>query len=147
MRKPRFGRVAFMERDGGAAIVEFAIVLPLLLLLVFGIIDFGRALYIKNNLTSAVRSAGRVAAVQPDPAGADRTKVRQAVAQNAAEFGSAAVDTNTVTVTAVTTTAGKMITVTISNYPLTWITPLPKLVGYGDTLKLSTSSVFRWEMQ
>jgi len=41
--------------------VEFAIVLPILVLLVFGIIDFGHALYMKAEITSASREGARYA--------------------------------------------------------------------------------------
>lgn len=50
-------------RDRGAAAVEFALVLPLLLLIVFGIIDFGRALNAQITLTQAAREGARLDAV------------------------------------------------------------------------------------
>ncbi len=43
---------------GGAA-VEFALMLPLLLIMVFGITELGRALYQQNMLTKAVTSGAR----------------------------------------------------------------------------------------
>ena len=50
-------------RDRGAAAVEFALVLPLLLLVLFGIIDFGRALNAQLTLTQAAREGVRLAAL------------------------------------------------------------------------------------
>jgi Flp pilus assembly protein TadG len=50
-------------RDRGAAAVEFALLLPLLLLLVFGIIDFGRALNAQVTLTQAAREGARLASL------------------------------------------------------------------------------------
>lgn len=49
----------------GQALVEMAILLPLLLLLVMGIFEFGRAMYIKNTLTQAARAGARTAVVTP----------------------------------------------------------------------------------
>jgi len=47
--------------------VEFALLLPLLLLLVFGIVDFGRALNAQITLTQAAREGARLAALgQPN---------------------------------------------------------------------------------
>ena len=43
--------------------VEFALVLPLLVLFVFGIVEFGRAYNAKIQLTSAVREGARAAAL------------------------------------------------------------------------------------
>ena len=55
--------------DRGAAAVEFALLLPLLLLLVFGIIDFGRAINAQITLTQAAREGARLAALgQPNVA-------------------------------------------------------------------------------
>jgi Flp pilus assembly protein TadG len=45
--------------------IEFAIVVPLLLLLVFAIIDFGRFFTEYGQLVSAARDGARVAAVRP----------------------------------------------------------------------------------
>ncbi len=41
--------------ESGAAAVEFALVVPILLLLVLGIIEFGRAYNIQNSLSAAAR--------------------------------------------------------------------------------------------
>lgn len=46
-------------RQGGQSILEFAMVLPLMLLIVFGIIEFGRAYYQYNTLTKAIRDGAR----------------------------------------------------------------------------------------
>jgi Flp pilus assembly protein TadG len=54
--------------DRGAAAVEMALVLPLLLLLVFGIIDFGRMLNAQIALTEAAREAARAHVLGADPA-------------------------------------------------------------------------------
>ena len=43
------------RRDVGASAVEMAIVLPLLVLLVFGIIDFGRMLNAQIEISQAAR--------------------------------------------------------------------------------------------
>jgi Flp pilus assembly pilin Flp len=43
----------------GAAAVEFALILPLVTLLLFGIIDFGRLFFVQISLTSASREAVR----------------------------------------------------------------------------------------
>ena len=51
------------RRDAGASAVEMAIVLPLLALLVFGIIDFGRALNAQIQISQAAREGVRLAAL------------------------------------------------------------------------------------
>jgi Flp pilus assembly protein TadG len=48
-----------MRDQRGVAVVEFALVLPLLLLLLFGIVEFGMILYDKAVITSASRAAAR----------------------------------------------------------------------------------------
>jgi Flp pilus assembly protein TadG len=59
-RPPARGRPA---RDRGAVAVEFVLVLPVLLLILFGIIDFGRALNAQIVLTGAARDGVRLAAL------------------------------------------------------------------------------------
>jgi hypothetical protein len=54
------------RRQEGAVIVELAIVLPLLLLIAFGIIEFGVLLYNKQVVTNASREVAR-AAINPVP--------------------------------------------------------------------------------
>lgn len=50
------------KNERGAELVEFALVLPLLLLLVLGAIEFGRAYFTYNILAKAVRDGARYAA-------------------------------------------------------------------------------------
>lgn len=49
----------------GQALVELALVIFLLLLLVMGIFEFGRAMYVKNTLTHAARAGARAGVVTP----------------------------------------------------------------------------------
>jgi Flp pilus assembly protein TadG len=49
--------------DRGAVAVEFALLLPFLLLIVLGIIDFGRMLNAQETLTQAAREGARLAAL------------------------------------------------------------------------------------
>ena len=51
------------SNDRGAAAVEFALIVPVLLLLVFGIIEFSRLYNEQISLTNAARSAARVMAI------------------------------------------------------------------------------------
>ena len=53
----RLGRVR--PRDRGAAAVEFALVLPVLLMIIFAIIDFGRMLNAQITVTEAAREGAR----------------------------------------------------------------------------------------
>ncbi len=52
-----------LRRSQGQSLVEFALVLPVLLLIVFGILDFGRAIYEYNTVADAARQANRTAIV------------------------------------------------------------------------------------
>lgn len=54
--------MARLRMDTGAAAVEFALLLPILLTLVFGIIDFGRAYHAQVTLTHGAREGVRVLA-------------------------------------------------------------------------------------
>lgn len=56
----RWGR----HSEFGQALVEFAMIVPLLLLLLFALIDFGRGFYTWLLVTNAAREGARVAATQ-----------------------------------------------------------------------------------
>ena len=52
------------RRPLGQALVEFALVLPVFLLIVFGIIDVGRYVYVNNAFNQAAREAARYGSVE-----------------------------------------------------------------------------------
>jgi hypothetical protein len=67
--RPR-GRFGVLRRDQrGTALVEFALIAPLLFLLLFGIVDFGRALDYYNQVTQLAGQGARAAAVNRNPDG------------------------------------------------------------------------------
>jgi len=63
MNLPTEDSRARARRERGAALIEFAFILPVLILLVLGIIDFGRAYGAKQAMIHATREAVRVYAV------------------------------------------------------------------------------------
>jgi len=66
-----------LREERGASAVEFALIAPLLVLLVIGIIEFGHAFQVHGQLSAAAREGVRAMALQNDPAAA-RAAVRQA---------------------------------------------------------------------
>ena len=52
-----------LRSDRGQSLVEFALVVPLFLLLIFGLIDLGRGVFAYNAIQNAAREAVRVAIV------------------------------------------------------------------------------------
>jgi Flp pilus assembly protein TadG len=56
------------DRERGAAAVEFIFVLPVYLLLLVGIIEFGHLWYLRHALTNASREGARAAVVYYTPA-------------------------------------------------------------------------------
>jgi Flp pilus assembly protein TadG len=114
------------SNERGAAAVEFALVLPLLMLLLFGIIEFGRAYNAKVTLTHAAREGARALAVDDgDPI---------AVTKDAA----ASLDPSKITVTTTVCEPGETGEVT-ATYQMTFSIPL-----FGDwTSDLSATGAMR----
>ena len=56
-------RKLFFKDRGGQSLIEFAVLLPILLLVIFGITEFGRAILVKNVLHTASREGARLAVV------------------------------------------------------------------------------------
>jgi Flp pilus assembly protein TadG len=63
------GVLRLAKGERGTAVVEFALVAPLLFLIVFGIIEFGRILNAYNQLTQLAGQGARAAAVSFNPDG------------------------------------------------------------------------------
>jgi Flp pilus assembly protein TadG len=72
-----------LKAEHGQATVEFALVLPVLLLVVFGIVQFGIAFNNSLTLADAVRAAARAAVVNGQDLGTATTAAQQAAASSA----------------------------------------------------------------
>ncbi len=64
IRKRRRVRRPDQHRARAGAIVEFAVVLPLLLTILFGIIEYGYVFMVRQTLQHAAREGGRLASLQ-----------------------------------------------------------------------------------
>ncbi len=75
MVRQRWGK----DRQRGQGLVEFALILPLLLLIIMGIIDFGRMFFIYANLFNAAREASRYGLVDPGNQAAIQQAARERI--------------------------------------------------------------------
>ena len=72
------------REDRGAAALEFGLILPILVVLVFGVIAFGYMLSFRQALSQAAAEGGRAAAVKPaGTTNADRTTAARAAINDA----------------------------------------------------------------
>ena len=130
----------------GAIIVEFALVVPFLAIIVFGVIDMSRAYGQMNALDSALREGARYGSKWRNYAVGDYvTAVKNRVQQYATVYGFNGLDPNLVNV--FTTNGGsgavEYITVTVTAHPI----PLPILTNFlgVPALTLTRSVRYRWE--
>lgn len=118
--------------ERGTAVLELALVLPLLVLLVFGTLDVGRAIYIKNALANAARDGARFASVDPTNSACIQTVAAQR--SSLANLGAA-----DVTITRGSVDLGQPITVAVQS-TYTPITPLVGSLIGSSSLTLRSSA-------
>jgi Flp pilus assembly protein TadG len=82
-------RLTRRRGDRGQTIVEFALILPIFILVLVGIVDFGRAVYASSTIQNAAREAVRVAIVDQNVTVIETEAIEQAVALH---IGAADVD-------------------------------------------------------
>lgn len=112
-------------RDRGASAVEFALVAPLLLLLVFGVIDFGRLLNAQITITEAAREGARAATIDTaNPVNAAKARVLSASDEL---DGTVSIQSGS-TYCSPTSQAGSDAKI-ITQYDYKWITPVGDLAG------------------
>ena len=149
-------RLGKINNQNGAAMVEFAIVLPLLLMLIFGMIEFSVMLYDKAMLTNASREGTRLGILfRTDPIpvtgiGSIPDTVDNYLQNNLISLGQPnATWTTSVSGTCTAAGAGAPITVTVT-YPYDFLV-LPNLDIFGyfdflsDTLTLRATTTMRCE--
>ena len=136
----RFSPRLFARRTRAAAIVEFALVVPILFLLVWGIISFSRAYQRLNALSSSLREGARVASTL-DKLVTDasrRTEVLTHIHRFSTAFGFT-VDTSLVTIDA---SSGVDVRVRVVNYPI--FSGL-SFLGNLSSITVSREAIFRCE--
>jgi len=76
-----------LKREDGAALVEFALVISLLFLIIFGIIEFGRIFNAQITVTQAAREGARLGVVTLGDVETVKNKVKERAASVAASIG------------------------------------------------------------
>ena len=54
------------NRSRGQSLVEFALIIPVIVLVLFGVLDLGRGVFVYNTLAESARQANRLAIVDQD---------------------------------------------------------------------------------
>ena len=133
----------------GAVALEFALVFPVLLLLLVGIVDFGLVMGAQSQVANAAREGGRAGALtgmqseaesaakaaiasMPGATNSDTKVVVTCIKTDGSGCSMAGTDSNT----------GSTVTVTIT-YVHTWLSPV--VLGFLPTVKLQGQSMMRIE--
>jgi len=143
------------KAEGGQSLVEFAFVLPIFLLVLFAIIDFGMAFHAWITVTNSAREGGRLGSVHPSLASAGSPCLGQGslalciedrVRDTAGDLG----DDLAVTITNADGLPGESVVVDVS-YEYSLITPLSDVLAMisggsiGESFTLSSTADMRLE--
>jgi Flp pilus assembly protein TadG len=152
----RLRRCGLIREDGGQALVELALALPLLLLILVGIFEFARAYSIKQTLVNAAREGARTAVVQ-GATGTPNDSLVRVVVNSYASANNVSVDSTTITAAAPDGTArgsfgaaqsGDAVSVTVyDRYEFLLIGPVLGLIGetFRDGVNLGSRATMRME--
>jgi len=130
------------KKEGGQSLVEFALVLPIFLLILFAIVDFGMAFHAWITVTNSAREGARVGAVR-----ASAADIEQRVRDTAGVLDQ---DDLLVTVTNAEGDPGQSVVVDVS-YGYSLISPLAGIVNMvsggtiSGSLTLSSTADMRLE--
>jgi len=140
--------------EKGQSLAEFVLVLPIFLILVFAIIDFGLGFHAWLTVTNSAREGARLGAVRAPASGAcdndpstKATNITCRVKETAESLNQAKL---TSTVTNAQGTPGSSVVVKV-DYDYDLITPLDNMLGLisggkiGPTLKFSSKADMRLE--
>lgn len=138
------------RKDGerGQSLVEFTLILPIFLILVFAIVDFGMGLYSWITVTNAAREGARLGTV-----GADQASITARVRDTAGNLDNENLTvsvTNCVSGCVTTGDPGESVAVEV-DYEYHLITPLSNVLGLvsggeiGPTLTFTSTAEMRLE--
>jgi len=143
----------FKGREG-QALAEFALILPVVFLLIAGIIEFGRAWNIKQAVTDAAREGARLTVV------VDTRTITQVQTMVNTRLALASIDTTSPNPTTVTITpaafwkcptgvagaSGAEMSVRIATkYKMGWVGAMMNWLGGSSTITISSKSTMRNE--
>lgn len=120
--------------DRGAAAVEFAIVVPVLLIILLALVDFGRLFFVQVSIAAASREGARAASI--GRTSADVTAIVQSSAPGVARVSTlGTTDVLDVTEDPCSETANDTAIVT-TGVEFDWVTPVELLQFYDPTTEL-----------
>jgi Flp pilus assembly protein TadG len=133
--------------ERGSTLVEFAIGATVFLTVMFGVIEFGRALWVHNALSDAARRGARYAVVHTE---ADREAVKRVVVYGDAAGGTKPLVSNLTTDNVNVAysgfgLSGGTATVTITNYQFQFVVPIVstsiQMPNYSTTLTAESAGL------
>jgi Flp pilus assembly protein TadG len=119
------------QKEKGQSLLELALILPLLIIILAGVLDLGRLYYAYVAVTDAAAEGASYAAIHPEQS--DRDEVLQRAQE--ASRGLVQIDSSMVAVDCPTVASGAPITVTVS-YSFTVATPLINVIVPDGVLRL-----------
>ncbi len=129
-----------LRDERGASAVEFALIVPLLLVLVIGIVEFGHAFQVQGTISAAAREGVRAMALRNDPVDA------RAVARDAAASLNPAITDDQIEIEIVDGVGASCPATGAGNTAvrLTITYPKPYLTGFfGSEIELTGTGVMR----
>jgi Flp pilus assembly protein TadG len=133
-------------RDAGQSLVEFAILIPVLMVVVVGIFEFGRAWNTQQVLTNAAREGARLAVIQTASSGDVQAVITDRLADAGLNPG-----LGSISVTGMADGYGNPTSVTIFYpYEFVFLGPIMAFLGEGNgdapgSITLNTEIVMRNE--
>lgn len=127
----------------GQSMVEMALLFPVLILILFGIIDFGYYIYAHSAIDNAARRGSESASIAPPAVGATGGKcvvnIRAQAKLNAEVLDLKDEDITVSYASGATRAVGQPVLVTV-DYTGAWLTPLGPLFTLKPTFRITSTS-------